>query len=205
MTKWILLLAMCACQTAPRTTATQSTADNLTTAPASQIAELTARRAQMLDWLRDYNERGIYPTDELGRPISVFRDAAGVRCPMAELIYRSGRADLVDAVVAENNKLRLADVKDGPLHDWMASSGLTIEEIAMVQGAMELDYSQFRIEPETQIILARGQVRGRIEMAVTALGNGTNHSVQVAATLLTKRPAAKSRAIRTASTPKNAR
>ncbi|HEY5928530.1 MAG TPA: hypothetical protein VIV11_42880 [Kofleriaceae bacterium] len=186
MTKWILVLAMCACQSAPHSTTT----------PSSQVAELTARRTQMLDWLRDYNERGVYPTDELGRPTSVFRDADGVRCPMAELIYRSGRADLVDAVVAENNKLRLADVTEGPLYDWMASSGLTIEEIAMVQGAMEIDYSQF--ERTNQIILARGQVRGRIEMAVSALGNGTEHSVQVAATRLAKRPAPKARVIRTA-------
>jgi hypothetical protein len=123
---------------------------------------------------------------------------------MAELIYRSGRADLVDQVVATNNKLRLADVQDGTLHDWMMSSGLTIEEIAMVQGAAEFDFGQlqFQVEPDTQVILAKGQMRGRIDMAVAALDKDSEHSVNVAASRLTKqRPA---RTIRTVATGKGA-
>jgi hypothetical protein len=179
MTKWILVvLAMCACHSAPRATTNVS----------PQVAELTARRAQMIDWLHEYYERGVYPTDAAGKPISVFKDAQGVRCPMAELIFRSGHGELVDAVAADNNKLRLADVKAGPLFDWMAQSGLTIEEIAMVQGAMDIDYSWMPVQETTQTILAQGQVRGRLETAVTALDGGTNHSVQVAAQRLGKRP-----------------
>ena len=193
MMRWILVVAMCACQSAPRST---------TNPP--PLAELTARRAQMIDWLRDYEQRGVYPTDDLGRPISVFKDAKGVRCPMAELIYRSGHGDLVDEVAATNNKLRLADVHDGPLYDWMATSGLTIEEIAMVQGAMDIDYTQFTLPPNEQVILARGQVRGRIEMAVTALNKDTNNSVRLAATRLANQPAAKPRAIRRVADTSNA-
>jgi hypothetical protein len=191
MTKWILILALCACQTGPHSTTT----------PATSTAELASSRAQMIAWLTEYYERGIYPTDADGKPMSVFKDAQGVRCPMAELIFRSGHGDLVDAVVAQNNKLRLADVKDGPVYDWMATSGLTIEEIAMVQGAMDIDYSWMIQQGEQQqTILARGQVRGRLETAVTALGNGTQHSLQVQATRLAKRPVAtpvaKPRAVR---------
>lgn len=101
---------------------------------------LTGRREQILEWLHDYRLAGQYPTDEHGLPIGVFRDAHGVRCPMSELIYRSGRPDLVDQVVAENNKLRLADVHAGPLLAWMAESGLTREEIIEIQGALEFEY-----------------------------------------------------------------
>jgi hypothetical protein len=185
MKKLILVLAICACQSAPHSAPNGPT-----------VAALTAQRAEMIDWLREYYERGIYPSDELGRPISVFKDAHGVRCPMAELIYRSGRGDLVDEVAATNNKLRLADITEGPLYDWMATSGLTIEEIAMVQGAMEFDYSQFQVEPNQQPILARGQVRGRIEMAVTALTKDTKQSIELVANQLAKRPVVKPRAIR---------
>ena len=78
--------------------------------PTDTTVELAARRAQMIGWLHDYAVAGVYPTDAAGQPLSVFRDANGVRCPMAELIHKSGRDDLVDAVVAENNAVRLADV-----------------------------------------------------------------------------------------------
>ncbi|HEY5949026.1 MAG TPA: hypothetical protein VIV40_26220 [Kofleriaceae bacterium] len=189
MKKSILVLALCACQTPPRPTTP--------TAPtATDVAELAARRTQMIAWLREYYEAGEYPVDDTGKPISVFKDARGVRCPMAELITRSGHGDLVDAVAIDNNKLRLADVKDGPIYDWMATSGLTIEEIAMVQGAMDIDYSWMRIEqPNQETIMARGQVRGRLETAVTALTGATPNSVTIAA----KRLAARSPALRIAS------
>ncbi len=177
MTKWILMIALCACQSAPRPTT-----------PSPQLAELGARRAQMIEWLRGYYEAGVYPTDELGKPISVFEDARGVRCPMAELIYRSGHGELVAEVAARDNKLRLADVKDGPLLDWMQQSGLTIEEIAMVQGAMDIDYSWMPVQVEEQTILAKGQVRGRLETAVVVLDTSKNTSLDVAAARLAKRP-----------------
>lgn len=136
------------------------------------------RRQQMLAWLEEYEEAGVYPTDEQGWPQSVFRDANGVRCPMAELIYRSGRADLVDWVATHDNHLRLADVHDGPLADWMATSGLTRDEIVMVQGAMDIDYPSINVEnlqfvnaptPNVVTAEAHGRVRGRIEGALTAL------------------------------------
>ena len=60
--------------------------------------ELAQRRAQMIAWLHDYAQAGQFPQDADGNPLSVFRDARGVRCPMAELIYRSGHGDLVDQV-----------------------------------------------------------------------------------------------------------
>jgi hypothetical protein len=193
--RWILVLALCACQSAPRATTN-------VVAP-----ELAARRAQMISWLRDYYEAGVFPTDTDGKPISVFEDAHGVRCPMAELIHRSGRGDLVDAIAAVDNKMRLVDVKDGELYDWMASSGLTIEEIAMVQGAMDIDYTWMQKEaPNAEIVLARGQVRGRLETAVTALTANTAHSLTVAAgRLATKRLADQpKRATRTVAAAKKA-
>lgn len=178
MTRWMLMLALCACHAAPRTT---------TTTPARD--ELAARRAQIIEWLADYAEAGVFPTDASGWPLSVFRDAQGVRCPMAEVIYRSGHGDLVDAVARENNAVRLADVHDGPLYDWMLGSGLTGEEIAMVQGVMEIGMQwqleqPDRPEPSETTILARARIRGRLETAVRALRDNTAHSLEVAATQL---------------------
>src|SRR5262245_58497623 len=89
------LTTLAACHSAPRPNAGHS------------VSELAGRRAQMIDWIHEYREAGVYPTDDLGRPASVFQDARGVRCPMADLIFRSGHADLVEAVAKEHNAVRL--------------------------------------------------------------------------------------------------
>src|SRR2546423_382119 len=138
MTRMILVTTMmmaCATSSAPRPIA--STAN---------VAQLAASRVQMLRWLHEYAEAGVFPQDARGWPLSVFRDARGVRCPMAELIHRSGHDELVDDVVRTNNALRLADVHDGPLFDWMLSSGLTRDQIDLAQGPMRVDDIQPPVE-----------------------------------------------------------
>jgi hypothetical protein len=114
-------------------------------------AALAKQRALQLQRLREYRLAGKFASDDQGRPASVFRDAQGRLCPMAHLIAASGRMDLVDQVVRENNRLQLADVKDGPLWDWMLTSGLTREEIIRIQGIARLGYES---EP---IIIPREQ------------------------------------------------
>ncbi|HSD90679.1 MAG TPA: hypothetical protein VLB44_24310 [Kofleriaceae bacterium] len=151
---------------------------------ASPTAELAGRRAQLIGWLHDYTDAGQYPTDAAGMPRSVFVDEHGVRCPMAELIYRSGHPELVEAVVREHNEVRLAEVTEGPLHDWMVGSGLTLDEIALIQGAADIDMTWMREMPQQETILAKGEVRGRLESAEKAIRNQTAHSVQVAAAQL---------------------
>jgi hypothetical protein len=123
----------------------------ITDAAPSVVREtLAARRAKAIEELRAYRLARVYPTDAAGMPLGVFRDDHGVRCPMSELIYQSGRTDLVDAVVRLDNDMRLADVHGGPLFDWMLQSGMTQEEIVEVQGAMELDYYRFQVEATPQ-------------------------------------------------------
>lgn len=168
-----------------------------------QTSELAARRAQLIGWLHDYYEAGQYPTDEAGQPQSVFVDARGVRCPMAELIYRSGHPELVEAVAREHNAVRLAEVTDGPLHDWMVGSGLTLDEISLVQGAMDLDMTwmskespelilangrriQLQTNNNNNAIAAKAEIRGRLETAERVLKNGTAHSLDVATARLPK-------------------
>lgn len=154
-----------------------------TTAPQSPVtADVGARRAQMLAWLHEYDEAGQFPADAQGHPLSVFRDERGVRCPMAELIFRSGRADLVDAVARTHNDLRLADVHDGPLYAWIADSGLTRDEVTMIQGAMRVEQMPV-IEPAAQRLAVTeealkranewGQVKGHLRTAEVALKNGS--------------------------------
>lgn len=105
--------------------------------PADVRAELARRRELALERLHAYRVAGVFPTDELGLPLGVFRDDHGVRCPMSELIFQSGHPELVDEVVRTNNRIKLADVTDGALMDWMLGSGLTRDEIIAIQGVME--------------------------------------------------------------------
>ena len=152
------------------------------TLPSAEIAELAARRAHAIQTLHSYREAGIYPTDDTGMPLSVFRDSKGVRCPMAELIHDSGRDDLVDEVAKTANSVRLADVHTGPLYDWMLHSGLTLDEIAMVQGAMTIEeMQQVGESQQVHLAAAKAEVRGRLASIETALQNGTGHALAVVA------------------------
>ncbi|MDB4961897.1 MAG: hypothetical protein JWP01_1896 [Myxococcales bacterium] len=155
-------------------------------------AELAAKRAVLLDRLHDYWTAGELPVDELGQPASVFRDQAGHECPMARMITLSGHGDLVAAVVQKNNRLKLADVHEGPLLDWMLASGLTRDEIVMVQGALDIDYGTFQLElppgSPMMIAVARGEVKNRIRTAEALLRKQTKRSLKVAAAALPAGP-----------------
>jgi hypothetical protein len=158
----------------------------------SVVAELAQHRAQLIGWLHDYREAGVYPSDAAGNPSSVFIDASGVRCPMAELLHKSGRDDLVEAVAKEANTVRLADVHVGPLHDWMLASGLTQEEISLVQGAMNISFDWMPQEleeqqPGNQILAGKAAVRAKLEVAEMALRDSTGTSLVTARSRLGER------------------
>jgi hypothetical protein len=175
MTRLVLVLALSACSITPKPVAAPPVAASVDV-PVSN--ELALRRGRLISWLHDYRVAGVFPTDDKG-PISVFVDAHGVRCPMAEMIHLSGRDDLVEAVHRENNAVRLADVHSGPLYNWMLSSGLTQEEVALVQGAMNLDQQQrFFIEGTSE--LATANIEGKLEMAEAALESATPQSLPIA-------------------------
>jgi hypothetical protein len=101
---------------------------------------------------------------------------------MAELIHMSGRDELVDEVAKTSNDVRLADIHTGPLYDWMLHSGLTLDEIAMVQGAMSIDEMRgFELQQQTLAAAAHGQVDGKLATAEVALRDSTSASLQHAA------------------------
>jgi hypothetical protein len=143
-----------------------------TTAP-NTAPDLGARRAQMLGWLHEYIQRAEYPTDAAGLPVSEFLDERGARCPMAELMHRDGHDDLVAWGVRANNKLRLVTVEEGPLADWMASTGLSRAEIDLVQGALDVDVLRrlptIGEPPQVTIRASRAEVHGRLAASERAL------------------------------------
>jgi len=101
-------------------------------------AKLIAQRAANLDRFRIYQRGGVFPSNTYSdTKLNVWRDSAGHFCAAATIIRMSGLTDLVERVAEQNNFIRLADVKQGPLMDWILTSGFTQDEIAAIQEPFE--------------------------------------------------------------------
>lgn len=102
--------------------------------PADLTAAQRRRRADALDRLRAYRQAGEFPVNRR-EPTRVpcFVGADGTPCAVAHLVRADGREDLVAEVMADDPTVRLEDVEDGPLVEWIESSGLTMEEAARIQ------------------------------------------------------------------------
>ncbi|MCE9579795.1 MAG: hypothetical protein K8W52_42150 [Deltaproteobacteria bacterium] len=106
---------------------------------AEVLKALAARRAKNLAAFRAYRKGGVYPHNTIrSGPLNVWIDDDGHLCAAATMIAADGRRDLVDQVAATNTNLRLLDVTDGPVMDWLLTSGFTLEEIDRIQAPMVL-------------------------------------------------------------------
>lgn len=101
-------------------------------------AQQQDRRAQLIEWLRDYRREGRFPLNDryAEAAVPIFRDADGTLCAMAYLIDRSGRGDIVDRVAASRNTAYIRDLVDDPeLVAWLDAHGLSANEAGRVQPA----------------------------------------------------------------------
>jgi hypothetical protein len=95
---------------------------------------LRRARHRNLAFFRAYEKTGVFPSNVFQpRKLNVWRDPDGHFCAAATIIRASGMTELVDRVAEQNNFIRLADVTQGPLMDWILTSGFTQDEIAMIQ------------------------------------------------------------------------
>jgi len=96
--------------------------------------QLAQRRALNIARLHDYRMASVYPHNRVvPGQANVFIDEDGRHCAVANLMRLDGEDELVALTAATNNLVVLADVHDGPLNDWMLSSGFTRDEIARIQ------------------------------------------------------------------------
>lgn len=108
----------------------------LRTKPVGHLSSEQSRlRETNLDRLHEYWSAGQFPVNTIDpeHRIPIFVDASGTRCAVAYLLDRSGETDLVSAVARETNLVRIPDVADGPLLEWLDREGLTKEEAARIQ------------------------------------------------------------------------
>jgi hypothetical protein len=122
-------------------------------------AALAQARVTNLDAFRVYQKAGVFPSNTY-KPgkLNVWLDEDGHFCAAATIIKMSGQDDLVNKVAEQNNFIRLADVKQGPLMNWILTSGLTQDEIAAIQEPFMDVSDRPRIEP-SQPILVDAQLR----------------------------------------------
>ena len=96
--------------------------------------KLAAQRAANIARFHAYRTAGVYPSN-IYTPgaLNVWRDDDGHLCAAATIIDASGAHDLVQETSVANNFIRLADVTEGPLMDWIITSGLTQAELVTIQ------------------------------------------------------------------------
>ncbi len=132
--------------------------------PAAAKKELARRRSIALARLRAYRQAAIYPRNRgIDGLANVFIDELGQLCAMAKLIQLSGRQDLVDQIHRENNLIRLGTVTSGPIHAWILRSGLTLEEVALIQlpdsrweqNPVWIEEENFRINAHLDMVYTR--------------------------------------------------
>ncbi len=147
--------------------------------PAGLTEQQRAHRANALAVLREYIDRGEFPSNP-GVPLTpVFVDARGVRCAMGEVLAKLGGEDIVRHVQQTRNLATVGELRDEPgLVALLTEHGLTPEEAALVQPTYEYcDLERLtavcgdRDEPVTVAGRARRSVDGGAEVLERFVGN----------------------------------
>jgi hypothetical protein len=117
-------------------------------------AALVQARTRNLAAFRAYQKKGVFPSNTMkATKLNVWLDADGHFCAAATIIKMSGQDDLVNRVAEQNNFIRLADVKQGPLMDWILTSGFTQDEIAAIQKPFRPVTHEPAIAPDQPILV----------------------------------------------------
>jgi len=159
-------------------------------------AKLLEQRATNLASFRAYVQRGVFPSNTYRNgKLNVWIDEAGNLCAAATMINDSGLGDLVARVGEQTNFIRLRDVSQGPLMDWMLMSGLTQAEIVAIQepGFMVRQRDQMKM-PEPSPVLVDANLRKaedlrlarRYKQVNAMIAKNTKVSIEVAVDRLMK-------------------
>jgi hypothetical protein len=95
---------------------------------------LKSRRAKNLDVLHQYMLAGIFPSNTRHQERQpYFIDDNGVHCAVGYLMKESGADDIASDIKRNQNYSFLADINHKKLMSWVARSGLTFDELALIQ------------------------------------------------------------------------
>lgn len=96
--------------------------------------ELRAAREMNLKHLEEYRDQGRFPINgHVAWRQPVFIDNDGTHCAVGYLVMASGHPQAAKAISKRENLAYLKDIKSPELDLWIAASGLSREECAMIQ------------------------------------------------------------------------
>jgi hypothetical protein len=135
---FMLALSGCSGEPARAKPAQAPSAEDAAQIPAEVRAawheRLARARAIQIERLAEYRRSGRFPRNHrYNGYVPVFVDHHGTPCAVAYLMQSEGRDRDVRAIAAADNHVRIEDVSEGPLIDWILTSGLTQEEATMIQ------------------------------------------------------------------------
>lgn len=117
-------------------------------------AALVKARAQNLVAFRAYYTGGSYPSNVYSKnTINVWRDEAGKFCAAATIMVKSGNEALAIQIGDDNNFIKLGDVKQGPVMDWIISSGFTQAELALIQKPFSPVTKRPTLDPDASVLV----------------------------------------------------
>jgi hypothetical protein len=95
---------------------------------------LQKAREKQLEQLRQYAEQAVFPRND-GRFIysPCFIDHAGRECAVAHLLMQSEQEALAQTIALNANYAYVPQMRFPELDDWAAQSGLTQDELALIQ------------------------------------------------------------------------
>ncbi len=108
---------------------------------AAALLALAHNRQKQIVRLKAYADRGLFPLNE-GQSTTaapIFVDRHHTHCAVGYLMHVDGRDAEVAEVVQRNNLVKVMDAKMAGLANWVRTSGLTLEEAAMIQPGYPLD------------------------------------------------------------------
>ena len=115
-------------------------------------AKLLENRRANIARFHAYRVAGVYPSNVFTRTLgNIWLDQQGHFCAAATIIRASGAVALVDQIAEEDNFFRIADVTQGPVMDWILTSGLTQAELVMIQKPFMPVTKRPELDPATTI------------------------------------------------------
>lgn len=95
-------------------------------------------RNYMIQLLEGYRQRGVFPINfHKKERVPVFIDDNNTYCAVAYLLLNTGYKHVAERIAKDDNYIWVKDIDDPDFPAWQKYSGLTLEELKLIQGAYD--------------------------------------------------------------------